>query len=435
MRVPVPVMCIAILTSTQVALAGGAAVTFGTPVFAPSGVTTPIGVGVGDLNLDGRADAAGLFFGLVVYHNDRGVLVPDDANPLPYMAPFEPTVRVADVSGDGLADIVVFATGGQNLTLFVRQSAGGYLEADTGIVSETYAPRFALGNFNGDGLPDIVAGSPFGVHVNLGGGAFAAVGNTALPLTNGAQVFAANMDGDGFDDVLTIRASETEPSMVLHVLRNLGAGELISAAQYELPSSVGAVESAVASDFNGDGLSDIAVVTHDATGNVAIIRLGQAPGTFGDAAEVPLAGIPAGIAAGDLNGDGATDLAVAVGSSPSLKVLVGAGDGTFASGGEASVMVTGGQGMVMDLAIADVSGDEQNEVVMAVIGHGLIVLPNTTPLPPASAADLNGDGVTGVADLLLLLASWGLSGVPADLDDDGVVGVTDLLVLLADWTG
>ncbi len=52
--------------------------------------------------------------------------------------------------------------------------------------------------------------------------------------------------------------------------------------------------------------------------------------------------------------------------------------------------------------------------------------------------DLNGDGVVGAADLLILLASWGEcpdlpETCPADLDGDGNVGAADLLILLANW--
>jgi hypothetical protein len=53
--------------------------------------------------------------------------------------------------------------------------------------------------------------------------------------------------------------------------------------------------------------------------------------------------------------------------------------------------------------------------------------------------DIDGDGVVGVTDFLLLLAAWGPcpdppDPCPADLDGDGEVTVTDFLQLLAAWT-
>jgi len=53
---------------------------------------------------------------------------------------------------------------------------------------------------------------------------------------------------------------------------------------------------------------------------------------------------------------------------------------------------------------------------------------------PACPADLNGDGVVNVSDLLLLLSAWGPNvGHAADLTGDGVVNVSDLLLLLGAW--
>lgn len=57
---------------------------------------------------------------------------------------------------------------------------------------------------------------------------------------------------------------------------------------------------------------------------------------------------------------------------------------------------------------------------------------------PDVLGDVDGDGSVGVADLLILLASWGPcpdlpETCPADLDLDGTVGVADLLILLSNW--
>ncbi len=49
-------------------------------------------------------------------------------------------------------------------------------------------------------------------------------------------------------------------------------------------------------------------------------------------------------------------------------------------------------------------------------------------------ADLDGDCMVGVKDLLILLGSWGpCEGCPADFDDDDEVDVPDLLFLLGTW--
>ncbi len=48
--------------------------------------------------------------------------------------------------------------------------------------------------------------------------------------------------------------------------------------------------------------------------------------------------------------------------------------------------------------------------------------------------DIDGDGMAGFADLLLILSNWGSCGLcPEDLDGNGDVGFGDVLLLLSNW--
>ncbi|MCH7720510.1 MAG: hypothetical protein IH988_05900 [Planctomycetes bacterium] len=59
---------------------------------------------------------------------------------------------------------------------------------------------------------------------------------------------------------------------------------------------------------------------------------------------------------------------------------------------------------------------------------------NGIPDECETVGDLDGDGVVGILDLLILLSDWGpCKGCPADLDGDGNVGILDLLLLLSNW--
>ena len=53
------------------------------------------------------------------------------------------------------------------------------------------------------------------------------------------------------------------------------------------------------------------------------------------------------------------------------------------------------------------------------------------------AGDMNGNGIVGSLDLIILLGSWGLCAdcvdCWADLDGDCTVGAADLLILLNTW--
>ncbi len=75
--------------------------------------------------------------------------------------------------------------------------------------------------------------------------------------------------------------------------------------------------------------------------------------------------------------------------------------------------------------------------------RGLFVLDPSAALGNCDAdvlGDLNGDGIVGIDDFLLLLAACGPCDQPcppscaADLDDDCDVGILDFLLLLANWT-
>jgi len=66
---------------------------------------------------------------------------------------------------------------------------------------------------------------------------------------------------------------------------------------------------------------------------------------------------------------------------------------------------------------------------------GLFVASTVTAIP----GDLDGDGMVGITDFLMLLGLWGpcpdcpATSCPADLDGDCIVGITDFLMLLANW--
>src|SRR5437762_3501463 len=84
-------------------------------------------------------------------------------------------------------------------------------------------------------------------------------------------------------------------------------------------------------DFNGDGRIDFAAANNTSQ-NISVLW-GNADGTFGPKTDYPVAAYAYGIVAVDLNKDGKLDLvsANATGSSATISVLLGNGDGTFQS--------------------------------------------------------------------------------------------------------
>jgi hypothetical protein len=85
-------------------------------------------------------------------------------------------------------------------------------------------------------------------------------------------------------------------------------------------------------DFNGDGKPDLAVVWSGTSTSGVAILLGKGDGTFASEVSYPTGTYSSDATIADFNGDGNLDLAV-VGESPgSLTILLGKGDGTFTTG-------------------------------------------------------------------------------------------------------
>ena len=90
---------------------------------------------------------------------------------------------------------------------------------------------------------------------------------------------------------------------------------------------------------------------------------------------------------------------------------------------------------------ANTTDNNGQEAWDAYVARGMsppVIMDSTTiELDPVTdvPGDLNGDGVVGVDDLLVLLSQWGsCGGCPADINGDGEVGVDDLLELLANFS-
>jgi hypothetical protein len=130
-------------------------------------------------------------------------------------------------------------------------------------------------------------------------------------------------NGDGKTDVAVITAGDNVPGQVILLLGN-GDGTFQSAK-----TSVGIYypNSAVEGDFNGDGKLDLAIGGSASASNVPVVALllGNGDGTF----QAPTTAFSGGgnLTAADVNGDGNLDLAVE--AAPMLEVYLGAGNGTF----------------------------------------------------------------------------------------------------------
>lgn len=259
--------------------------------------------------------------------------------------------------------------------------------------SSPYVP--AVGDFNADGVPDIVVGNENSdnISVLLGTGSGAFSNAVQLAAGDGAQgVAVADLDGNSTQDVVVANLWNSTVSVFL----GTGTGSFAPAAHYGVGANPHA---AVIGDFNGDTRLDIA--TADGGGGVSVI-LGAGNGLFGAFASFTAGGNPRDLERGDFNGDAKPDLVVTNEGTSSLSVLLGNGAGGF---GTATHFAVGAQ--PQSVSVGDLNGDGKLDLAIPSKSDNLV-----------SILLGLGDG-SFTAQANVPLASTGSTAVLVDLSADG----------------
>ena len=365
-------------------------------------------------------------------------------------------VTSGDFNGDGRLDLVVASASDPTVSILLGQPDGTFSPAQTFTVGPAPIWAVTA-DFNGDGILDIavlVANCTWdrlgetcrngwvSLLLGRGDGTFLpavnyAVGSVTAPPV--ASLVVGDFNGDGLPDL----ACSNSTDRTVSVLLNNGVGGFLDQAVYQVPNGASSV---ALGDFNGDHKLDIAV-----TGGTMSVLLGNGDGTF----QPPITSGTGGaqLAVGDFNHDGKLDVAttgtimlgngdgtftpiqtIALGTDiqvldfdkdgkpdlvsfnanggalPGMSVAFGNGDGTFRA--PKGYNTAGGSAGV----IADINGDGYFDVLAMVNGtnglpysQGIVVslglpgpsFPSPTDYGNAEAtvvtADFNGDGKLDLA--------------------------------------
>ena len=356
----------------------------------PSGQSS-YSVTVGDFNADGNPDLAVSAAGLTL------LLGAGDGTF--QLGPVYDTGGVGsffavpgDVNGDGKTDLVMSndcasdCSSGSVVALI--GNGNGTFQAPANFPSggaTTLAPTAA--DFNHDGLPDV-----------------ALVGRCTAPTCT-----------DASQDIVA-------------VLLNTGNGTFGPATTYNSGGNVPG--SAATGDFNGDGKPDIVVANQcasllDCSHGVLGVILGNGDGTFQPAVSYPIGGnSPAGLTVGDFDGDGKLDVAVVSqpnccldGSIGSVNILLGNGDGSF----RMSVAYPTGDPDSTAVVAGDFNGDGKLDLAVA---NGNCALPSPEDVPVCGTGSVgillgNGDGSFQAAVRFSTVDAFAFTLTTGDFNGDG----------------
>ncbi len=212
---------------------------------------------------------------------------------------------------------------------------------------------------------------------------------------------ATDLNNDGWGDIIVINEDSADVRIFLNEAD--GSGLFTEMLTPTTPVNIQASPSEPA-DFDNDGNADL-VVVNISTNSISIL-LGQGDGSFATPTEIAVGSLPRGVAVLDAEGDGDTDVVIAsTGGVGNLALLLNNGSGVFGApayfesgdndewGLYASDMNEDG---LLDLVVGTQHAASPEILVMTNNGNGTFTTTDRKPSGGAvwmiTTADMNADG-------------------------------------------
>ncbi|HZV82232.1 MAG TPA: FG-GAP-like repeat-containing protein [Geobacteraceae bacterium] len=252
------------------------------------------------------------------------------------ISPYAPTsAAIADFNSDGSQDTALVMSNGtaHYLRIMIGDALGGFssptdLTLPDDLGAATVAGSVVVADLNGDGSADLAVSNTgancVSIFLGNGDGSFTKVTPDITVGTAPKAIAAGDFRGDGSrDDIAVVNSADNSVAILL----NDGTGTMAVQGSTYWPSAPDAISALAVGDFNGDDIEDIAI-TRNSAGNVTVFK-GNGVGTFAAGADITVGTAPVALLAADLNGDGLVDLAVLNGTDATISTVTGNKSGVF----------------------------------------------------------------------------------------------------------
>jgi hypothetical protein len=274
---------------------------------------------------------------------------------------------IGDIDDDGVNELVVAS--GDGVDVF-RQGAGGLSAAQPLSFGDDLID-VAIRDVDADQAADLVALSDTGVRVRYGDGKGGFAPTVLVSAYRGFVLELADMTGDGRLDLVV------QLGQLIQVSVQASPRTFAEPLRYQAPAGyLRGIGSMAVGDVTGDAKPDVVVtVSGNAPDAQVHVLTHDSAGIMGRWIRYPVWEIPHSVVIADMNNDGRNDVALVHGGWRHAGVLLQRPDGWLGNEFLSPQLPPASSFTPRGLAVADLNNDGRKDLVMANYNAGLVVVP------------------------------------------------------------